>query len=181
MKKSIDSVIPPRVKLPPLIGNLQLPLAGKDDKKHFNNVRSDEGPGFFLFSSKLCKTERFFFSPINSDLLSDHRLSKTWLARLWAVLALGHAAIEKATGQQEMENDSSLHAAVVRPNVLNGLAVAGDIARQRHLGNYGFLFFSHFEVCPRITGDCLWNLFLLGGLLFFLLSVSVLRFVSENN
>jgi hypothetical protein len=39
-----------------------------------------------------------------------HTLVGTWLARLWAVLVLGHAGTDKPTGQQEMENDSSLRA-----------------------------------------------------------------------
>jgi hypothetical protein len=106
-----------------------------------------------------------------------HTLVETWLARLWAVLVLGHAGTDKPTGQQEMENDSSLaaddscafdcrypcsaSASVEQSGEARAVANAtgsGSInrtlaaMRRQHSGNYGFLFLFHFKGATEAKG-----------------------------
>ena len=50
-----------------------------------------------------------FFSHTNQMTAIRHYQAGTWPARLWAVLALGHAENSQSTGQQEQENDSPLN------------------------------------------------------------------------
>ena len=121
------------------------------------------------------------FSPGNRRVtVTRNRSAETWVARLWAVLPIGHAGTERPTGHQEKENDSSLNAAVVSteastiagsiarllPPALSGListrcswvrrqARCGFDSRQQLSANYGFLFLSTVKGCPRRTGPCL--------------------------
>lgn|SRR6185369_13888281 len=89
-----------------------------------------------------CRPGDFLLSSLNS------------LARLWAVLLVGHARTSQLTGQQETANVMALNADVACPNVLNGPAVAGYVTRRQHPEPCGLPFLSFLGA---VAGNVLQN------------------------
>jgi len=100
-------------------------LTRERDPSRFSVLGVGESTNPFLRGSPGFLAEHRATSfPADREPLARHRSGETWVARLRAVLPIGHARTTQLTGQQEKENDSSSH---------------------QHTENYGFPFLSIFK------------------------------------
>lgn len=112
--------------------------------------------------------------PLNPETVSGHTVAGTWVARLRAMLLLGHARTSTLTGQQMKENVSAL--------MFNcGSAATRNQPRVIAESEYcGFLSLSHFMGWRLLLTPQGLPYFFLGGAFCFLLFLFVLISPSQS-
>lgn len=145
------------------------------------------GGDFLLGHSRQTRAKR----PLNPETVSGHTVAGTWVARLRAMLPLGHARTSKLTGQQMKENVSALNAGNargrtehLRPIKLSGNQPAkgrdATACRYQHSEHCGFLSLSHFMGWRLLLTPQGLPYFFPGGAFCFLLFLFVLISLSHS-